>query len=576
MCGIAGILGVTDPEAAEREVRAMIERIAHRGPNGIRVESGPGWCVAHARLSIIDLEGGWQPLHAAGSTIIGNGEIYNYVELAEEFQLKDRLATGSDFEPLLHIYAQEGEKAFERLRGMYAFCLIGGDGRTWLVRDGFGIKPLHTTHLEQGVAFASESGAFADALPDPPFEGVEQVLALGYAIDDVSGRWIDRQSPGIINQRTVQGEIAGVGVLDWEATGREPPAADENRALDQLDAILEDSVKVHQRSDVPYGLFLSGGIDSTAIATLMSRLNERPVTAFTCGFDVAEARDERGAAERVARALNLDWRETTFSEEDFWRIAPEVARYLDDPTTDYACLPTYKLAEAAKGTLTVVLSGEGGDELFGGYGRYRRALRPSWLGGRPAEPQIDAPFLKDKGAGALARWRQAAEAPEGYTPLQRAQYADIVTWLPNDLLLKLDRMLMAHGLEGRTPFLDKEVAAFAFNLPDRMKVRGKFGKYILRKWLERHCPAAEPWAKKKGFTVPVAAWIAPRAGDLGPRIAATKAVAETCDVDGVRAVFTDPSQAHNRWPLMFFALWSLIHIEGAEPDAALRTLLGEA
>ncbi len=576
MCGIAGILGVTDPEAAEREVRAMIERIAHRGPNGIRVESGPGWCVAHARLSIIDLEGGWQPLHAAGSTIIGNGEIYNYVELAEEFQLKDRLQTGSDFEPLLHIYAREGEKAFERLRGMYAFCLIGGDGRTWLVRDGFGIKPLHTTHLEQGVAFASESGAFADALPDPPFEGVEQVLALGYAIDDVSGRWIDRQSPGIINQRTVQGEIAGVGVLDWEATGREPPAADENRALDQLDAILEDSVKVHQRSDVPYGLFLSGGIDSTAIATLMSRLNERPVTAFTCGFDVAEARDERGAAERVARALNLDWRETTFSEEDFWRIAPEVARYLDDPTTDYACLPTYKLAEAAKGTLTVVLSGEGGDELFGGYGRYRRALRPSWLGGRPAEPQIDAPFLKDKGAGALARWRQAAEAPEGYTPLQRAQYADIVTWLPNDLLLKLDRMLMAHGLEGRTPFLDKEVAAFAFNLPDRMKVRGKFGKYILRKWLERHCPAAEPWAKKKGFTVPVAAWIAPRAGDLGPRIAATKAVAEICDVDGVRAVFTDPSQAHNRWPLMFFALWSLIHIEGAEPDAALRTLLGEA
>lgn len=576
MCGIAGILGVTDPEAAEREVRAMIERIAHRGPNGIRVESGPGWCVAHARLSIIDLEGGWQPLHAAGSTIIGNGEIYNYVELAEEFQLKDKLQTGSDFEPLLHIYAQEGEKAFERLRGMYAFCLIGGDGRTWLVRDGFGIKPLHATHLEQGVAFASESGAFADALPDPAFEGVEQVLALGYAIDDVSGRWIDRQSPGIINQRTVQGEIAGVGVLDWEATGREPPAADENRALDQLDAILEDSVKVHQRSDVPYGLFLSGGIDSTAIATLMSRLNERPVTAFTCGFDVPEARDERGAAERVARALNLDWRETTFSEEDFWRIAPEVARYLDDPTTDYACLPTYKLAEAAKGTLTVVLSGEGGDELFGGYGRYRRALRPSWLGGRPAEPQIDAPFLKDKGAGALARWRQAAEAPEGYTPLQRAQYADIVTWLPNDLLLKLDRMLMAHGLEGRTPFLDREVAAFAFNLPDRMKVRGKFGKYILRKWLERHCPAAEPWAKKKGFTVPVAAWIAPRAGDLGPRIAATKAVAEVCDVDGVRAVFTDPSQAHNRWPLMFFALWSLIHIEGAEPDAALRTLLGEA
>lgn len=581
MCGIAGILGVTDPEAAEREVRKMIERIAHRGPNGIRVESGPGWCVAHARLSIIDLEGGWQPLHAAGSTIIGNGEIYNYVELAEEFQLKDKLATGSDFEPLLHIYAQEGEKAFERLRGMYAFCLIGGDGRTWLVRDGFGIKPLCTRSDGGLLYFASEPAALLSCFTSSPLsapEAVSELLALGYSIPRSEGwfsayRAIDPILPG-----ETWGRLDGRDGWDTDEPHRPKPPlrARHERAssIEALDAVLEDSVKVHQRSDVPYGLFLSGGIDSTAIATLMSRLNERPVTAFTCGFDVPEARDERGAAERVAKALNLDWRETTFSEEDFWRIAPQVARYLDDPTTDYACLPTYKLAEAAKGTLTVVLSGEGGDELFGGYGRYRRALRPSWLGGRPAEPQIDAPFLKDRGTGALARWRQASEAPEGLTPLQRAQYADIVTWLPNDLLLKLDRMLMAHGLEGRTPFLDKEVAAFAFNLPDRMKVRGKFGKYILRKWLERHCPAAEPWAKKKGFTVPVAAWIAPRAGDLGPRIAATKAVADFCDTDAVRAVFADPAQAHNRWPLMFFALWSLIQLEGAEPVAALKSLLG--
>jgi asparagine synthase (glutamine-hydrolysing) len=582
MCGIAGILGVTDPQAAEREVRAMIERIAHRGPNGIRVENGPGWCVAHARLSIIDLEGGWQPLHAAGSTIIGNGEIYHYLELAEEFGLGDKLATGSDFEPLLHLYALEGEKAFERLRGMYAFCLIGGDGRTWLVRDGFGIKPLYVREGPLGYSFASEAGAF-EQWTHPQPNGIQELLALGYPLLGVlhepwrhfqgfAERVFDEkyegerpESPGAFSyhEPAVGSESLGVGRT-------------EEGLLDQLDAILEDSVHVHQRSDVPYGLFLSGGIDSTAIATLMSRLNERPVTAFTCGFDAPEARDERGAAERVARALNLDWRETTFSQEDFWRIAPQVAKALDDPTTDYACLPTYKLAEAAKGTLTVVLSGEGGDELFGGYGRYRRALRPAWLGGRPAEPQIDAPFLKDKGAAALARWREAARPPTGLSPLQQAQYADIVTWLPNDLLLKLDRMLMAHGLEGRTPFLDKQVAAFAFNLPDRMKVRGKYGKYILRKWLERHCPAAEPWAKKKGFTVPVASWIAPRAADLGPRIADVRGVAEVCNVDAVRAVFTDEKQAHNRWPLLFFALWSLIHVEGAEPNAALRSLLGEA
>lgn len=586
MCGIAGILGVTDPAQAEKDVRAMIGRIAHRGPNGIRVESGPGWCVAHARLSIIDLEGGWQPLHGAGSTVIGNGEIYNYRELAEEFQLKDKLATGSDFEPLLHIYALEGEKAFERLRGMYAFCFIGCDGRTWLVRDGFGIKPLYLKGANAGDwAFASELRVFAPAAEQLVPRHAAEVLALGYSLPPAI---VEHGESSIIRGVTElkPGDVFEVGQA-WRGFGDETERwlrttatteGDEEALVARLDEILEDSVTVHQRSDVPYGLFLSGGVDSATVATLMSRLNQRPVTAFTCGFNAPDARDERAQAERVAKALNLDWRETTFDEHDFWRIAPQVAWALDDPTTDYATLPTYKLAEAAKGTLTVVLTGEGGDELFAGYGRYRRALRPRWLGGRMAEPQIDAPFLPDRGRVAQQGWRDATKwvGDRSMSLLKGSQADDIVTWLPNDLLLKLDRMLMAHGLEGRTPFLDREVAAFAFNLPDRMKVRGKYGKYLLRKWLERHCPAAEPWAKKKGFTVPVASWIAPRAGDLGPRIAQVKAVAEVCDVEAVRAVFIDDRQAHNRWPLLFFALWSRIHLEGAEPPAALASLLGEA
>jgi asparagine synthase (glutamine-hydrolysing) len=585
MCGIAGILGGEQDEAAEKLAYEMIGAIAHRGPNGIRVERVAGATLAHARLSIIDLEGGWQPLHAAGSTIIGNGEIYNYIELAEEFGLKDKLSTGSDFEPLLHLYAIEGEAAFPRLRGMYAFCLIGGDGRTWLVRDPFGIKPLYVA----GARFASEPRALGPVRITP--HAAEELLALNYVLTDSL-----RATPGSMTPLSLEGSgVRGEGeraALSDESTEAPPetirlswrehphprslPPRGEGKIIDDLDAVLEESVRVHQRSDVPYGLFLSGGIDSTAIATVMARLNARPVTAFTCGFDISEARDERGAAEKVARALKLDWRETTFTEEDFWRIAPEVAAALDDPTTDYACLPTYKLAEAAKGALTVVLSGEGGDELFAGYGRYRRALRPKWLGGRPAEPQIDAPFLKAGGAGALARWRAAAEAAAepDMTPLQRAQAADIAAWLPNDLLLKLDRMLMAHGLEGRTPFLDREVAAFAFNLPDRMKVRGRYGKWILRKWLERACPAAEPWARKKGFTVPVAAWIAPRAADIGPRVAACEGLAEVCDLDAVRAVFTDPVQAHNRWPLMVYALWWSIHVGGASTAEAADAVFG--
>jgi asparagine synthase (glutamine-hydrolysing) len=401
-----------------------------------------------------------------------------------------------------------------------------------------------------------------------------EVLSLGYSVFEPGPKiGVLKVHPGTALEYGGAQMTSGVALPWLDRTTRTD--GDEQALLARLDAVLEDSVRVHQRSDVPYGLFLSGGIDSSAIATLMARLNERPVTAFTCGFDAPGARDERAHAEAVARALDLDWRETTFGEEDFWRILPEVAWCLDDPTTDYATLPTWKLAEAAKGTLTVVLSGEGGDELFGGYGRYRRALRPRWLGGRPAEPQFSAPWLKDGGQAALNTWRFKAKqaAKPWMTPLQRAQAADIATWLPNDLLLKLDRTLMAHGLEGRTPFLDREIAAFAFNLPDRFKVRGRYGKWLLRKWLERHLPAADPWAKKKGFTVPVAAWIAPRARDLAPAMAAHEGLARVCDMEAVGAIFDHDDHVSGRWPLLFYAVWWNIHVAGMERGEALRALV---
>jgi asparagine synthase (glutamine-hydrolysing) len=588
MCGIAGLL--TEGAGAEASARAMAERIAHRGPDGIRVERIGAATLAHARLSIIDLECGWQPLSVAGSTVIGNGEIYNYKELIAEHGLADGLSTGSDFEPLLHLYGREGAAAFARLRGMYAFCLVGADGRTWLVRDRFGIKPLYVARREDGLAFASEPRALADRAA-PSRQAAAEVLALGYLAGAETTVWpgVRRLPPGAVievedSRRKLGSQPAGVGsemtfagpahlaqAAPMLSRGHARGVPDEAATLAKLDAVLQDSVAVHQRSDVPYGLFLSGGIDSSAVATVMARLNTRPVTAFTCGFEGPGARDERAAAERVARALDLDWRETTFGEADFWRILPEVAWALDDPTTDYAILPTYKLAEAAKGTLTVVLSGEGGDELFGGYGRYRRALRPRWLGGRPAEPQVDSPFLNDGGVAALANWRVAARfgRPSGATPLAEAQAADIATWLPNDLLLKLDRCLMAHGLEGRTPFLDREVAAFALGLPDRFKVQGRYGKWLLRRWLERACPAAEPWARKKGFTVPVAGWIAPRAAALGPWVAGNEGVRAVCDAEAVRSVFADEAGAKHRWPLLFYATWWNIHVAGmAKAEAA--------
>ena len=365
MCGIAGIIGASDADIAsgktEAQVRAMIETLAHRGPNGIRVETVGNAVLAHARLSIIDLKGGWQPLHAAGSTVIGNGEIYNYLELIEEFGLKDKLTTGSDFEPLLHLYAMEGEKAFGRLRGMYAFCLIGADGRTWLVRDPFGIKPLYVCEMGDGIGFASEPDALKHfAGPHEQNAIASELLSVGYSLISPSPLMPRVEPGGIVCYELTQGVERRKGseprkgvwphqTGSWTMPSIPRTKPDGTLHIDGLDRVLEDSVRVHQRSDVPYGLFLSGGVDSSVIATMMARLNARPVTAYTCGWEGTETHDERSAAEKVARALNLDWRETIFTHEDFWRIAPEIAWALDDPTTDFACLPTYKLAEAAKG-----------------------------------------------------------------------------------------------------------------------------------------------------------------------------------------------------------------------------------
>ena len=281
MCGIVGLIGGGAPD----DVRRMAGTIAHRGPDGIRTglidnERIKG-VLAHARLSIIDLEGGWQPLHAAGCTVIGNGEIYNYKELADEFGLRGKLTTGSDFEPLLHLYAQQGEKAFDRLRGMYAFCLVGHDGRVWLVRDAFGIKPLYYRQTEGMVQFASEPRALLGEMKGPvqvESDPVQELLTFNYSVGrNTVFRGIRRLKPGEVAE-VVYGRPAPKRLRSPLARPG-PIPRDEQGVLHALDRVLEDSVAVHQRSDVPYGLFLSGGIDSTAIATVMARLNERPVTA---------------------------------------------------------------------------------------------------------------------------------------------------------------------------------------------------------------------------------------------------------------------------------------------------------
>jgi asparagine synthase (glutamine-hydrolysing) len=334
--------------------------------------------------------------------------------------------------------------------------------------------------------------------------------------------------------------------------------------------VIEDSVRLHQRSDVPYGMFLSGGIDSSVVLAQMARLNPRPVVAFTAWFPDSPVADERKAAEAAARAVSAEHVEVPVRQQDFWSVLPKVAAAMDDPVADYACVPTYILgAHARAAGLKVVLSGEGGDEIFAGYGRYRSGLRPWWLGGRIMRRRgtfdgLDV--LRERNPS----WRDGIEAAEvterteGRSRLQIAQAVDCADWLPNDLLIKVDRCLMAHGVEGRTPLLDPAVAKFAFRLPDQLKVRGRQGKWILRRWLERSLPQAAATAPKRGFTVPVSAWIAGEAKRLAPLVASRPAISELAPREAVLRLFSsnDKHAGFAAWTLLFYALWHRRHVEG--------------
>ena len=505
MCGIAGLYGKDGHVPASDQLDALVRALNHRGPDGTGVFRNGAVALAHTRLSIIDLETGDQPLFADdGTALIGNGEIYNHVELAAGPLRDQPYRTRSDFEPALHLYRREGIGGFERLRGMYAFAVYDPrDGTLVLARDPYGIKPLYWTETDRLFAFASEPRAlFAAGIRAPEEDPAKrvQILQLKNTSDtDTIFSGIRRLMPGEILV------VRGGAVVERHARDPLPaPATRTWRDLDEavagLDRVLEESVLLHQRSDVPYGMFLSGGIDSAAVLTMMARLNEQPVHAFTIGFTGTRVHDERPAARRIAEALGADHEVIDYGEGDFWRLLPETVACLDEPTWDPAILPTYRLGEVAGRSLKVVLCGEGGDEVFGGYGRYRRLLRPWWLGGRM--PRIKGVL---EGLGVLreedrawaadaAAIRRATAAP-GRSPLQAAQAADICDWLHGDLLLKLDRCLMAHGVEGRTPFLDPAVMEFGFGLPDELKVRNGLGKVVLRHWLDRHCPAAEAFAR---------------------------------------------------------------------------------
>jgi asparagine synthase (glutamine-hydrolysing) len=584
MCGIAG-LALKPGMTPDRSVLdALTRALAHRGPDGHGHHVQGNVALSHTRLAIIDLVTGDQPLHAGPASLVGNGEVYNYRELRTENQLV--CATGSDCEPPLHLFRRDGAGFAQTLRGMYALAIHDRASRqVVLARDAFGIKPLYVTETAQGIAFASEPQALIAAglvAPRLRATALNEVLQLQFTTGaETIFEGIRRLLPG---ETVVITDGAVVERRRREALPEGgPEAITEDAALARLDAALEASVDLHQRSDVPYGMFLSGGTDSAAVLAMMARLNDRPVQAYTAGFDVPGAADERDAAAHAAKAAGARHVTLDVTQEMVWKHLPEIVGAMDDPAADYAIIPTWFLARRAREEVKVVLSGEGGDEIFGGYGRYRSAMRPWWRGGKAmrahgAFDRLDVLRAPPRGWRDGIEAAEAAAATPGRTRLQAAQALDVADWLPNDLLVKLDRCLMAHAVEGRTPFLDAGVAGAAFRLPDAMKVRDGQGKWILRQWLARHFPASEPFRKKQGFTVPVGAWIAEAADKLAPLVAAQPGVAEIAKPDRILALFRAAAgkrEGFAAWHLLFHALWHRRHVEGIAPQGDVLAYLAE-
>ncbi len=571
MCGIAGIMTCDGSLPLPSALQAMGQALAHRGPDGQGHYQSHNVALIQTRLAIIDLVNGNQPIfETGGAALMANGEIYNYVELRDELP-GVVFSTNSDCELPLQLYRRYGLEYTEHLRGMYAIAIHDPKtGRLSVSRDPFGIKPLYYAETAKSFAFASEPEALIEAgivAAELEPQTRNELVQLQYTTG--------RQTIYSAIKRVLPGEtlvIEGGRIVERRRQkalpARAPLHCSLTEAVRQFDQVFADSVLIHQRSDVPYGMFLSGGIDSSAVLAMMARLNDRPVKAFTVGFPGTSAHDERHVARKVAKALGAEHIEVEFSADDFWQLLPEVARVVDDPTADYALLPSYKLAATAHAAgLKVILSGEGGDELFGGYGRYRSAIRPWWLNRKQmrrhgAFQGLDIFRIDFTGWRAGYTHSENENNHPNLTRLQKAQATDCADWLPNDLLTKLDRCLMAHGVEGRTPFLDTSLAAFAYCLPDKLKINRGLGKWMLRNWLAQYVPSAEPFSRKRGFTVPVGEWIAKRGKELGPLVAAQAGVKEICIPGAVESLFRELKTDYRfaAWTLLFYALWHQQHI----------------
>jgi asparagine synthase (glutamine-hydrolysing) len=615
MCGICGMVSSEQGAAPEAEVVArMNSRLVHRGPDSDGLFDGGRAILAARRLSIIDLDGGRQPIaNEDGSVVVvQNGEIYNYRELRRELERAGhRFATASDTEVLVHLYEEHGDGFLERLRGMFAIALWDSrERRLLLARDRFGIKPLYYRVADGTLSFASELKAMLEV---PGFSRrIEPRAASAFlAFNSIPAPLTifaeARKLPPGCSLGWRDGELsehryARPGPLPAERV-RKGPEAD---LADELRETLRDSVRAHLVADVPVGVLLSGGVDSAGLAALAAGEEGQGVKTFSIGFEEASF-DELSRARLVAERYRTDHHELVL-RPDAAELLPKLVEAFDEPFGDSSAIPTYLVSELAAGEVKVALSGEGGDELFGGYYTYVADLlapRVGWLA-RVAAPLIEALPSSDAKASfdyKAKRFARGAHLPPlerhhawkeifspqqrstllpgmdtawdpvdlyreryaetaGAEPLSRFQDVDLGIYLVDDLLVKTDRSSMAHSLELRVPFLDQHVAEFAFGLATPLKVRGTAKKRLLRSALAPLLPREILRGPKQGFSIPLAGWLR---GPLEPfaretlspaaleRQGCLDPAAVTPLIDAHCAGKEDLSR--QLWGLMAFTLW---------------------
>ncbi len=596
MCGIAGIFHCGTPKPVDpARVKAMTDALAHRGPDGEGVWAAPGVALGHRRLSIIDIAGSPQPMASADgrAIIVFNGEIYNFRELRRELENGGaRFRTDGDTETILAAWQKWGPDCLSRLHGMFAFALYDLGQRTlFLARDRLGVKPLYTAMLSDGsLAFASElKGLLAHPLlrreVDPL--AVEDYLAWGYVPDHRSIlKGVGKVPAG--HYRMLRHDAPAAAPVRWWdvsfAERRRESAADLEA---ELLFHLREAVSSRMVADVPLGAFLSGGVDSSSVVALMAEAAREPVRTCSIGFDEA-ALDETNYAREVASRFGTDHRERIVAADDFAEIG-QLAAMFDEPFADASALPTWRVCQLARETVTVALSGDGADEAFAGYRRQRfhaveeqaRALLPAGLrqtvfGALGAvwpkadwaprsfrakttfqslaadgdegyaralavtAPEIRAGFYSPSFRRELGDYRaeqpliEVMRSAPARSGLDRAQYADLKFWLPGDILTKVDRTSMAVSLEAREPLLDHRLIEFAAGLPERLRIRGGQGKWLLKHAMERYLSHEVLYRPKQGFVTPIAQWLrGPLAGEARA-IGRGTALARTGWFDGDR------------------------------------------